>query len=67
MKSYFKYILSFVMSLLAFVIAMVLLDELGKGSTDPQMAFIHYGIVIIIAIMIGCTTLIITTIKENNK
>ena len=69
MKSYSKYVISFVSALFAYFISDFLIIQLSKSpnGTNTDFGYIKIGIILIIAVIIGCTSLIIFTISSNNK
>jgi hypothetical protein len=69
MKKYSKYGLSLVLFLLVSFFVQPLILSLSKSpsGTNDEIAYIAVGINLILGAVIGCTALIISTIRENNN
>lgn len=69
MQKYLKYILPVIFSVISYFISFVLIITLSASpdGTNTDFGFIEVGICIIIAVIIACTTVIVTVIKESNK
>ena len=67
MKKYSKYVLSLVLFLLVsfFVQPLILAFSKSPNGTHDEIAYIGVGINLILGAIIGCTALIIATIKES--
>ena len=69
MKKYTKYMLALLLLLLTFFLIEPLILSLSKSldGTHDEIAYIRVGINLILGVIVGCTTLIIYTIKENSQ
>lgn len=65
-KNYSRHLLSIFISLISYFIADILIIQLSKSpnGTNTDFGYVEIGIKLIIAIIVGCTSLIIFTIKS---
>lgn len=69
MKSYSKYVYSLIIAIVAYVLSNIIIIQFSKSPNgqNTDFGFIELGITLIIALIIGCTSLILFAINEINK
>ena len=69
MKKYSKYIISFFIVVVAYLISFVLIIQVSASPNGPStdLSYISSEINLIISVIIGCTSLVIFTIKSSKK
>lgn len=69
MKSYSKYVYSLIITIVTGFLSEGLIIQLSKSPNgeNTDFGFIKVGITLMIGLIIGCTSLILFVINENNK
>jgi len=69
MKDYLKYVISLVIAIIAGFLADFLIIQLSKSpnGSNTEFGFIEVGIILIIGLIVGCTSLILFTINNSKR